>query len=83
MVDDVYDFFLLYYRSLLCLECLFSRNLAVPSVNYPSLYLTGAVSSAAEAGVTSRKSLQDATMESRHLPIACDHSNGEPISVSN
>ena len=31
----VYDFFLLYYRSPLCLESLFSRNLAVPSVNYP------------------------------------------------
>ena len=34
----VYDFFLLYYRSPLCLESLFSRNLAVPSVNYPFFY---------------------------------------------
>ena len=38
----VYDFFPLYYRSPLCLGSLFSRNLAVPSVNYgtPSSPLT-------------------------------------------
>ena len=35
----VYDFFLLYYRSPLCLESLFSRNLAGPSVNYPFFFL--------------------------------------------
>ena len=32
---DADDFVHYYYRSLLCLGCLFSRNLAVPSVNYP------------------------------------------------
>ena len=35
----VYDLFTLYYRSLLCLGCLVSRNLAVQSVNYPSLFI--------------------------------------------
>jgi hypothetical protein len=55
----VYDFFLLYYRSPLCLESLFSRNLAVPSVNYPfsSSSSTSDMMSAGEAMGSSAKKM--------------------------